>query len=213
METPDVEQQWRDLRENYGRMMEGELAVIAESAYELTDIAREALQSVISERGLDISLKTVPSVVSSALPEPPEPPDDSELISFGWVIDGEELNKLKEELTTVGTACYIGPDKVMEPEDYKGSFSDGVNVRIHRADSDRTIPALMRLRRERGEKQEDEQEGQEEFAVLCPKCRSADVVLEGRDSEVPDPPPNAKFNWSCDACGHQWQDDGIEQPI
>ena len=22
--------------------------------------------------------------------------------------------------------------------------------------------------------------------------------------------PNAKFNWRCEACGHAWQDDGIE---
>lgn len=208
-----MEQQWRDLRENYGRMMDGELEVIAESAYELTDIAREALQSAITERGLNVALKTTRPDVPSVLPDAPEPPDDDELMPFGWMMDPEELKKFKEELAAVGTACYIGPDKVMEPEDYKGSFEGGVQVKIRRVDWEHTMPALMQLRKERNGEEQEESEEQEQYAVLCPKCRSAEVVLEGRDSEAPDPPPGAKFNWSCDDCGHQWQDDGIEQPI
>lgn len=61
------------------------------------------------------------------------------------------------------------------------------------------------------------------FNVLCPQCHSPEVVFQGREMGATDnpetvddtqeeegPPADAKFNWSCDACGYQWQDDGIE---
>ena len=47
-----VDQQLWQLKENYARMTEGELGALAEDAYDLTTIAREALQAVISERGI-----------------------------------------------------------------------------------------------------------------------------------------------------------------
>ena len=30
------------------------------------------------------------------------------------------------------------------------------------------------------------------------------------DSSASEDDPGAKFNWRCEACGHAWQDDGIE---
>ena len=50
-----VDQQFRQLKENYERMTEGELCALAEKAYDLTEIAREALQAVIAERGFTVS--------------------------------------------------------------------------------------------------------------------------------------------------------------
>ena len=41
-------------------MTEGELAAIAERAYDLTEIAREALQAVLAERGFTVRLKLEP---------------------------------------------------------------------------------------------------------------------------------------------------------
>ena len=55
-----VDQQFRQLKENYEHMTEGELAALAEEAYDLTEIAREALQAVITEKGLDLRLKLDP---------------------------------------------------------------------------------------------------------------------------------------------------------
>ena len=47
-----VDQQVRQLKENYEHMTEGELCAVAENAYDLTEIAREALQAVVSEKVL-----------------------------------------------------------------------------------------------------------------------------------------------------------------
>jgi hypothetical protein len=52
-----VDQQFRQLKENYEHMTEGELYGFAEKAYDLTEIAREALQAVITEKGFTVRLK------------------------------------------------------------------------------------------------------------------------------------------------------------
>ena len=44
-----VDQQWQCLRQNYARMTEDELGAVADDAYDLTPVAREALQAEISE--------------------------------------------------------------------------------------------------------------------------------------------------------------------
>src|SRR6476661_1586149 len=45
-----AEQQWQQLKERYAQMTEDELAALAQSASDLTEVAREALQAVIAER-------------------------------------------------------------------------------------------------------------------------------------------------------------------
>ena len=45
MSQIDVNEQWRSLQENYAAMADEELEAIAKEAYDLTDIARQVLQS------------------------------------------------------------------------------------------------------------------------------------------------------------------------
>jgi rubrerythrin len=61
---------------------------------------------------------------------------------------------------------------------------------------------------------EDEAEAEEDLlcTARCPKCHSEEIVFEGRAAEPGSKPgPDAKFDWHCDACGHVWEDDGIEE--
>src|SRR5262245_21039277 len=56
----------------------------------------------------------------------------------------------------------------------------------------------------------------EEDAIRCPRCCSVEVVCDSRESDAGEVEPgvakeDSKFNWHCDACGYQWQDDGIEE--
>jgi hypothetical protein len=71
-----VDQQLRRQKENYAHMTEGELCALAENAYDLTEIARDALQAVITEKGLDLRLKLDPIA--------PLPPEDEDLVVFRW---------------------------------------------------------------------------------------------------------------------------------
>jgi DNA-directed RNA polymerase subunit M/transcription elongation factor TFIIS len=213
-EKDNVDQQLRQLKENYGHMSEGELCKLAENAYKLTDIAREALQAVITERGITIGLKLEPPAPPRA--EPPE--DDEGLINIGffggWPHNAEEARFTMGALSAAGIPSFLGPDNDMHLEEFRGRFDGTVSLKVRDVDWDRALLALERARDAfwRDYKEEDpEEEEEKDYAILCPKCRSAKVVLKGRDTGRVLPQPMAKFQWSCDACGHRWVDDGITQ--
>ena len=52
----DPEQERQRLAEFYSQQMDGELEKVAEQAYELTDLARQALRAEMSRRGLSARL-------------------------------------------------------------------------------------------------------------------------------------------------------------
>jgi DNA-directed RNA polymerase subunit M/transcription elongation factor TFIIS len=55
-------------------------------------------------------------------------------------------------------------------------------------------------------------DAEEEIApadIHCPKCRSDEVVLVSVD-QAEDESVDSKYNWHCDGCGNEWQDDGVE---
>lgn len=56
MKNLDQQEQWHQLTDTYRHMTEEELGRVAEDAFDLVPTAREALQAVISERGLKIQL-------------------------------------------------------------------------------------------------------------------------------------------------------------
>jgi ribosomal protein L37AE/L43A len=176
-----VEQQWQQLKERYAQMTEGELAALAEDGSDLTDVAQEALQAVIAERGLDIQLKMEPPAQL-----PGHPPEDEKLVILGWPESAEQAARVMKVLTAAGISSFL-------------------NVEVLEGDLKRAHAAL-----EDAFEDEDTEEEEEEkdYAVLCPKCRSGAVVLEERDSSS-----TAPFHWHCDACGHQWSDEGIEQEV
>lgn len=172
-----VEQQWQQLKERYSQMTEDELAALAQGAGDLTEVAQEALEAVIAERGLNIQLKM----------EPPEqlrghPPEGEELVILGWAENVEQAGRVMEALTAAGISSFL-------------------NVEVLEGDFKRARAAL-----EHAFEDDDDTDDEKDYAVLCPKCRSGAVVLEERDSSS-----TAPFHWHCDACGHQWSDEGIEQ--
>jgi DNA-directed RNA polymerase subunit RPC12/RpoP len=61
--------------------------------------------------------------------------------------------------------------------------------------------------------EDDDPEEKKEFAILCPKCHSAKVVMEGRELDLKEPELAAKFEWRCETCGHQWEDKGLVQEV
>jgi DNA-directed RNA polymerase subunit M/transcription elongation factor TFIIS len=179
-----VDQQFRQLKEKYEHMTEGELNALAEKAYDLTEIAREALQAVIMEKGVDVRLKIDPLA--------PLPPEDEDLVVFRWELNIEEAGHTMKTLAAAGIPSFLSLE--VRADDVK---------RAHAA-MDREVDAEI---------EEDDPEENKEFAILCPKCHSAKVVLKGRTSTLEASPRGVKYQWSCDACGHQWVDDGWVQEV
>jgi hypothetical protein len=207
-----VDQQLRQQKENYEHMTEGELCALAEEAYDLTEIAREALQAVLSERGIAVRLKLEPPAPLRA--EPPE--DDEGLINFRWHWNAENARLTMGALSAAGIPSFLGPDNVMHLEEFRGRFNGPVSLKIRDVDRNRALIALSRAAAAGwwDNDKEEEPEEEKDYAILCPKCRSAKVVLEGRDTDdLAKSPPRDKLQWSCDACGHQWEDEGIVQEV
>jgi len=239
-----VKQQLRQLKENYEHMTDDELCAVAGNAYDLAEIAREALQAVVSEKGIAVRLRLEPPPWS-----PAEPPDE-DLVIFSWPRNSEEAGHTMKTLAAAGIPSFLsleiraddvkraqaamdpaaGDDDQEEPEEEKNyailcpKCRSGAVV-LEERDSFSTAPFHWHcdtcgyhwsdedIEQAAQPGQKDETEEEKNYAILCPKCRSAKVVLEGRDSKLAEPPPTARFQWRCDACGHLWVDDGIEQKV
>jgi rubrerythrin len=179
-----VDQQFRQLKEKYEHMTEGELYALAERAYNLTEIAREALQAVITEKGVDLRLKLDPLA--------PLRPEDEDLVIFRRETNINETVWTMKALDAVGISYFLC-------------------LEVRAADVKRAHAALERAIGEEFEEEDDDPEEKKQYAILCPKCRSAKVVLKGRTATLEASPRGVKYQWSCDACGHQWMDNGWVQ--
>ena len=120
--------------------------------------------------------------------EPPaplrgHPPEDEKLVILGWAENAEQGGRVMEVLTAAGISSFL-------------------TVEVMEGDLKRARAALEQAF------EDDDTEEEEDYAVVCPKCRTEAAVLEERDSSS-----TAPFHWHCDACGYRWSDEGIEQEV
>jgi len=225
MESLDQQEQWQQLMDTYRHMSEVELCRVGDDAFDLVPIAREALQAVISERGLKIQLAVAPPPPSEVSgyrdsSEDTESPEDFEdfedledpahrLVCVRKVQSESEAKQLKALLDANFIASCLGPENIVDLEDFKASFDDGVELKVHALNSHRALDALALYAPQEEEKDPDENE----YAVLCPKCRSQEVTLSDAAPDVAVTSAETKYNWVCDACGHEWADEGIAQKL
>jgi DNA-directed RNA polymerase subunit M/transcription elongation factor TFIIS len=206
----DPNRQWRQLSETYAAMADEELQAVAEEAYELTDIARQALQAEITRRALPVELRKEPEGAED--PEPPPEgaavnPADLDLVELFRVWDSEEATQVKERLDAAGIPSYLGPELVDDIRQLHASFERGVGVKVRDVDEQRATAALASYSRTL---QPDAAADEEDYAVRCPKCHSTEIVFQKLDLDPETSSAfDSKFNWSCDACGYQWKDDGV----
>jgi hypothetical protein len=195
----DQAEEWRRLKDFYARMNEGELEVVANEAYDLTDIAKPLLKDEIARRGLKISLRTERARLGAATPRSSDfdvSKVDLAVVGAIWKLD--DARRVKEFLDVSGIPCYWGPDNVENLEELKSSFDDGIDLTVREEDHQRVVKGMAGLFS--GERAGNTDK---EFAVVCPKCKSPEIVFHDLDA-------SAKFNWSCDVCGNEWTDDGVE---
>jgi hypothetical protein len=103
----DPEQERRRVTEFYSQQMDGELEKVASQAYELTDVAREALRAELAKRGLTprfVEQAHVP-LKKDAAPKAGDPlPEPANEAEFGEGGEGEvELR----ELVTIRSFWYL----------------------------------------------------------------------------------------------------------
>jgi hypothetical protein len=192
----DIGDESRRLRDEYSRMNEGELEKVAAEAYDLTEIARPLLGEEIARRGLAITLQSAPGGAKKPVPKVD---DAAGLIEAGIYFDADDARTVAEYLRELGIACCWGPEHEESPD--LMDFSAGVELLVSAREFESASEALRQLFTRF--KPKVPAEFSEERPYACPECRSEQIVLQEVDEAN-------KFHWSCDACGHVWEDDGVE---
>jgi DNA-directed RNA polymerase subunit RPC12/RpoP len=153
------------LKEKYEHMTEGEIDALAEEAYDLTEIAREALQAVIKEKVITVRLALKPPLLR----------DEDDLVIFRWPRSYEEIGYTIKILAAAAIPYFIC-------------------LQVRGVDLRRAEAVMKRAIDEEFEEENDDPEDQKDYAIVCPKCRSAKVVLKGRDTGLAAPRSRRSFD-------------------
>jgi len=207
MEMVDRVEEWQRLQASYSSKTDEELQALADESYELTELAQQALKSEIARRGLPFKLKELPKP-PGLNPEPGDlDPSERELVVVRQVWDLTEARQVKGILDDAGIPSFLGPDNLDNVEAFpsSSSFVNGIDLKVRYVDHQRALYVLS-------QSLPPEPQERSEYVPVCPKCNSREIVFQSLDEEKDsDSSPDAKFNWKCEACGHQWKDDGIEK--
>jgi hypothetical protein len=195
----------RRLQELYAHLTDDELLALSDDGDELTDVAKLALQSEILGRGLHPQMKQ-----AQAAPATPErnddfDPSDLDLVVAQRVYDQNSAREAKLILNNARIPSYLGPENFEDVGEFQSSFEKGVDLKVRAVDRPYAMQALSQMPATAPEEQKA-------YLAVCPQCHSPEIVLESLDSAGnANSAPDAEYQWSCDACGFQWRDDGIEQ--
>ncbi len=210
MHPADLQKEHNRLSQAYRNMTDDELEGVAAEAYDLTDIARQALSFEISNRGLRISLNLAAPEDETLEPLPPTDdgfvPDDRDIAVVYVAHAMDELLKVKTVLDQAHIECFLGEERTRDSRLFGSSFHGDVEMRVWLAQYNLAIELLTVAIPDFGKQEEPP-----DLEIRCPKCHSEGVIFEERDAtsaggKVTNP---SKFHWVCDDCGHEWEDEGI----
>jgi hypothetical protein len=235
MHAADAAGDYLRLVEHYRQMKDPELLVLSRQSGGLTELARQALETEINHRRLQpepepeepqppIPEAMGPSSENDSSYEDSSYEEERELVDLCTVWSLRDALQLQTLLDRAGIPFFMGPERATGVPEVTSNFTEGVIVKVMRIGLPWTIEP-MRDYFPKDEPPEEAAEVLDELPVRCPKCQSTEVVF---NRLVVEPPPNAaaefppasaaseplpssapKFDWTCDACGYQWQDDGL----
>jgi DNA-directed RNA polymerase subunit M/transcription elongation factor TFIIS len=178
----------------------------------LTEVAQQTLTQEISQRRLKLQPEETPA------PPPAEPPsdpsyaydEDRELVEICVVWSLSDALQVQTLLDRAGIPFFMGPEKATGVDAVTSNFVNGVSVKIMQIGLPWARQAMLKYApaNEPGPKQGPDLS---ELPVRCPKCHSTEVVFERLTTEptTANEDSSPKFEWTCDSCGHHWEDEGI----
>jgi len=214
MPTLDPAEEWQRLNELYRRMTDEDIISLASQESELTKTAQQVLSQEVTSRGLKIEREATPPSFVETNPDSPYA-KDRELTTICTVWSLEDALQVQRLLDVAGIPFYMGPEKATGVDMVTSNFAAGVEVQVMQIGNFMAWQALQNYEPLNEPESEKVEEGDlENLAVRCPKCRSTEIVLNSLAAE-PDSQAGelAKFKWTCDSCGHQWEDAGMESPL
>jgi DNA-directed RNA polymerase subunit M/transcription elongation factor TFIIS len=200
------------IAEHYQRLTDDELIAIAQDTSELTELARQALATEISQRKLTIPGPETP---------PPPPPDteddqskdpyvqDRQVIQIATVWSLSDALQLQSLLDQAEIPFFMGEESATRAEQVTSNFRNGVPVGVMKIGVPWAQQAMQHYE-PADEPITDGDQRDEDLAVHCPKCHSEDVIFEHLVEEPGRTPETEKFAWTCASCGNRWEDEGVE---
>src|SRR5271156_1333194 len=194
----DPEQERRRLVDFYAGQMDGELEKVAGQAYELTELAREALRAELARRGLSAELVEIAPVVKNVVaredlpgdPPPPMPPRTEavfdgegelrELVTIRKFRDLPEALLAKGSLESAGIEGLLADDNIIRLDWFWSNLMGGIKLQVDPEDAE-VANAIL------------DQPIPEGFDVAgvgdyqqprCPRCQSLDVSFQELDEPV-----------------------------
>ena len=136
--------------------------------------------------------------------------EDRKLVELCTVWSVRDALKVQAILDEAGIPFFMGPEKATGVDGVTSNFSNGVGVQIMQIGLAWAGPAMQHYEPE-DDPTPKEKEELDELPVHCPKCHSTEVVFEGLTSPpaIASNESSQKYKWTCDSCGHQWEDDGV----
>ncbi len=238
MDTRDPAGEFLRISERYRQMSDGEILVLMPQSSELTPFAQQALANEVRQRGLKAEVDDEKPSAPSPFKPPPaffehESPklheaagddfpdadssydpdsyqEDRKLVELCTVWSVRDAIKVQTILDGLGIPFFMGPEKATGVDGVTSNFANGVGVQIIQIGLPWARPAMRHYEPEDDPTPKENVE-LDELVVRCPKCRSAEVVFEGGTSTlvVATDDSSQKYKWTCDSCGHQWEDDGV----
>ncbi len=155
----DPEQERRRLSDFYAGQLDGELEKVAAQAYELTEVAKQALRAELAKRGLTPTFVEETPQIPDAPPKlgdppPPEPPtqdvasDDGEF-EFRRMVTLRQFRDLPEALLAKGCLDSAGIDNALVGENvvrldwFWSNAMGGVQMKVAPADAEAANEILM----------------------------------------------------------------------
>jgi hypothetical protein len=186
----------------YAGMSDEELEKMAESGFELSEIARQALEAEIKRRGLNRALAPPPGIDVYEL---------NDLVTLRKFLDLPEALLAKGSLESAGIESYLVDDNMVRLDWFISNILGGIKLSVHAGDVEaahqilnQAIPETIEI------------EGIGEYEQpRCPKCQSLDVNYRGLNeflsygsAGLGIPVPVHKRAWTCHACHNEWDDAG-----
>jgi len=224
------------LSERYRQMTDEELLLLVPQSSELTPSAQQALANEVRSRGLKLEIEDEKPSAPQPFKRPAftehgptelnadgsdpldsdssddEYDEDRKLVELRTVWSARDALKVQEILDGAGIPFFMGPEKATSVDRVTSNFVNGISVQVMQVGLPWARDAMQHCQPEDDPApQKDEEAGG--LVVRCPKCQSEEVVFEGGTSTliVAGDDPSQKYRWSCDSCGHQWEDDGVAE--
>jgi DNA-directed RNA polymerase subunit M/transcription elongation factor TFIIS len=132
--------------------------------------------------------------------------EDRKLVELCTVYSVRDALQVQSILDARGIPFFMGPEKATGVDAVTSDFSKGVAVQIMQIGLPWAAPGMRHYEPEDDPNPTDGAE-LEELPVRCPQCHSEEVVLEELASATDE--SSQKYKWTCDSCGHHWEDDGV----